>query len=171
MNTAENVPTLQQRSLWVWVPVGLLAASTLGVGSLAMIAVRDPNFSLEPNYYEKALHWDRTQAQAADNERLRYRIELVSAIAVDARGVGTLRVRISDESGRDVDQATVRATAFANAFAAEQTVLEFQRTEPGLYSAELTARHLGLWEFRLLVVQGGDRVTSTLRSDVLRGAG
>ena len=156
---------------WVWVPVGLLVASTLGVGSLAMIAVQDPNFALEPKYYEKALHWDRTQAQAADNERLRYRVELVSEIAADERGNATLRVRITDANGREVDHATVRATAFANAFAGQQTMLEFQQTEPGLYSAQLNARHLGLWEFRLVVTQGGDRVTSTLRSDVLRSAG
>jgi len=168
MNSAENV---HKGSHWVWVPVGLLAASTLGVGSLAMIAVRDPNFSLEPNYYDKALHWDRTQAQAADNQRLSYRVELAPVIAVDARGIAALRVRITDANGRNVNQATVHATAFANAFAAEQTTLEFEQTEPGLYTAQLTARHLGLWEFRLLVIQGGDRVTSTLRSDVLRSAG
>ena len=168
MTSAENS---DKGSFWVWVPVALLAASTLGVGSLAMIAVRDPNFALEPNYYDRALHWDRTQAQAADNQRLAYRIELVPGIAADALGNATLRVRVSDANGRDAKDATVRATAFANAYAAEQTALDFQRMEPGMYAARLTARHLGLWEFRLVVTQGSDRVTRTLRGDVLRSAG
>ena len=168
MNTAENVA---KGSYWAWVPVGLLVASTLGVGSLAMIAVHDPNFALEPNYYDKALHWDRTQAQAADNQRLGYRIELVPGIAVDAQGSATLRVRIVDANGRDANDATVRATAFANAFAADATMLDLQRAESGVYAAPLKARHLGLWEFRLVVTQGRDRVTSTLRTNVARSAG
>ncbi|MEO6598536.1 MAG: FixH family protein [Polyangiaceae bacterium] len=159
------------KGYWAWVPVGLLTASTLGVGSLAVIAVHDPNFALEPNYYDNALHWDRSQAQAAENQRLGYRITLVSKIAADARGNAKLRVRISDADGREANDATVHATAFANAYAGEATALELQRTEPGIYAAPLNAQHLGLWEFRLVVTQGRDRVTSTLRSDVVRGAG
>jgi nitrogen fixation protein FixH len=154
-------------SRWVWVPVGLLAASTLGVGSLAMIAVNDPSFALEPNYYDKALHWDRTQAQAADNQRLGYAIELVPGTAIDATGNASVRVRVVDASGRDANDAVVSGTAFANAYAGEATPLTFQRIESGVYAA----RHLGLWEFRLIVNQGSARVTSTLRGDVVRGAG
>ena len=167
-NATEDV---SKKSYWAWVPVGLLVASTLGVGSLAVIAVRDPNFALEPNYYDKALHWDRAQEQAADNRRLAYRIELVPGIAVDASGNATLRVRVADASGRAANDATVRAIAFANAFAGERSTLELQRTESGLYSAPLVARHLGLWEFRVIVTQGADHVTSTLRGDLVPGRG
>ena len=160
-----------KKSYWAWVPVGLLVASTLGVGSLAVIAARDPNFALEPNYYDKALHWERMQEQAVLNRRLAYRIELVPGIAVDARGNATLLVRVADASGRAANEATVRAIAFANAFASERSTLELQRTESGLYSAPLIAPRLGLWEFRVIVTQGADHVTSTLRGDVVRGRG
>ncbi|MES1174560.1 MAG: FixH family protein [Myxococcales bacterium] len=168
MNVVESS---DKGSRWVWMPVGLLLASTLGVGSLAMIAVHDPSFALEPNYYEQALHWDRTQAQAADNQRLAYQIELVPGIAVDARGNATVRVRIADASGHEPNAATVRATAFANAYAGQRAPLDFLRVGPGLYSASLSAPRLGLWEFRFVVTQGSDRITSTLRSDIVRGAG
>ena len=159
------------KSWWMWVPVGLLLASTLGVGSLAMIAIRDPNFALEPNYYDKALHWDKTQAQAADNQRLGYRVEVAPRIAADAQGNATLSVRVADANGSAALGATVRATAFANAFAQDIRSLDLQPTGQGTYSAKLRAGHLGLWEFRLVVSSGSDQITSTLRSDVVRGAG
>ncbi len=159
------------KSWWMWVPVGLLLASTVGVGSLAMIAIRDPNFALESDYYDKALHWDRTQAQAADNRRLGYRVEVASRITADAQGNATLSVRIVDASGSAASGAIVRGTAFANAFASEVRTLDLQPAGPGIYSTPLNAQHFGLWEFRLVVKSGSDQVTSTLRSDVLRGAG
>jgi len=158
-------------SWWMWVPVGLLVASTVGVGSLALIAVRDPNFALESNYYEKALHWDRTQGQAADNQRLAYRVEVAPRINADAHGNATISVRIVDAGGRAAEGATVRGTAFANAFARDVTSLDLKPAGRGTYSATLNAKHLGLWEFRLIVQSGRDRITSTLRSDVVRGPG
>ena len=156
---------------WAWVPVGLLVASTLGVGSMALVAVHDPSFALEPNYYDKALHWDRAQAQAADNQRHGYTIELVQGIAVDQAGNARVRVRIADASGLDANDAIVSGTAFANAYASETTPLTFVRAESGVYAATVRARHLGLWEFRLIVDRGNARVTSTLRGDVVRGSG
>lgn len=158
-------------SRWVWVPVGLLVASTLGVGSLAAIAVHDPSFALEPNYYDKALHWDLTQAQAADNQRLGYAIRLDRGMTLDAAGKASVRVRIVDASGRDANDAIVSGLAFANAYAGDSTPLVFERVESGVYAATWRARHLGLWELRLIVDRGSARVTSTLRGDVVRGAG
>lgn len=159
------------KSWWMWVPVGLLVASTVGVGSLAMIAIRDPNFALESNYYDRALHWDQIQAQAADNQRLGYRIEVAPRITADAHGNATLSVRVVDASGTATNGAMVRGTAFPNAFAGDVRVLDLQPSGPGTYSAPLTTPHLGLWEFRLVVKSGSDQITSTLRSDVVRGAG
>lgn len=157
-------------SRWALVPVALLLASTLGVGSMAYIAVRDPNFATEPDYYNKALHWDQTQAQAAENQRLGYSVELEPRVVVDAAGHATLQLRLADGMRAPVHGAIVRAEAFANAFSNETVTLEFRELAPGVYAAPLTARHLGLWEFRVTASAGSDHVTQTLRRDVMRGS-
>ncbi|MEO7037521.1 MAG: FixH family protein [Polyangiaceae bacterium] len=156
-------------SRWALVPVALLLASTLGVGSMALIAIRDPNFATEPDYYNKALHWDQTQAQAAENQRLGYVVELEPRVVVDAAGRATLQLKLQDATRAPVRGAVVTAVAFANAFSGDVSALAFRELAPGVYVAQLAARHLGLWEFRVTATSGKDHITQTLRRDVVRG--
>ena len=37
--------------VWPWVPAGLLGAMLIGLGTMATIAIRDPGFALERDYY------------------------------------------------------------------------------------------------------------------------
>jgi hypothetical protein len=48
-------------AFWAWVPATLLGSMLAGLGIMAYIAVDDPTFALEPDYYDKAVHWDRGQ--------------------------------------------------------------------------------------------------------------
>ena len=57
-------------TFWAWVPATLLGAMLLGLGTMAYIAIDDPSFALEPNYYDKAVHWDRSQAEARSSQAL-----------------------------------------------------------------------------------------------------
>jgi len=157
-------------SRWALMPVALLLASTLGVGSLALIAMHDPNFALEPDYYKKALHWDQTQAQAGENRRLGYHVAAEPRVVLDAANQAALFFTLTDANGNPVSGATVHADAFANAFSGEINALTLEERAPGVYAVTLTARHVGLWEFRLVVQSGSERFTTTVRRDLVRGA-
>ena len=148
---------------WALVPVGLLASSFFGVGWMAIIAVRDPSFALEPDYYQKAIHWDQAQAQAANNERLGYAFSVPGAVVSDSRGLATLQLKINDRSGRAVRGAHVSATAFPNAFSEDISQIQFNQRAPGVYEAPVKVRHAGLWEFRVTMDDGADHVTTVLR--------
>jgi hypothetical protein len=55
---------------WPMIVVGMLVAhASLWVGAV-FIARSNATFAVEPDYYQKALHWDETAAQAAENRRL-----------------------------------------------------------------------------------------------------
>lgn len=157
-------------SRWALMPVALLLASTLGVGSLALIAMHDPNFAIEPDYYKKALHWDQTQAQAAENKRLGYHVAAEPRVVLDAANQAALFFTLTDANGKPVSGATVHADAFANAFSSEINSLTLEERAPGVYAMTITARHVGLWEFRLVVQNGSDRFTTAVRRDLVRGA-
>lgn len=148
---------------WAFVPVGLLGASLIGLGTLVSIAVRDPGFALEKNYYERAVHWDREREQAATNERLGYGVALELHEATD--GV-ELELHLTDRGGVALPGARVTIEAFANARSGERRVLHLVAGTDGRYRASLGPARQGLWEFRVEVLAEGERFTRVVRADV-----
>jgi nitrogen fixation protein FixH len=150
---------------WALVPVALLTASVAGVGTMASIAARDPGFALEKNYYDRAVHWDRSQAQAAENARLGYRL---SGEVVASGGASEVVLRFVDRSGAPVPGAHLTVEAFANARARDRRPLTFVEGENGSYRATLADARPGLWELRVDASVGGDHFTDAVRVDVPR---
>jgi len=157
-------------SRWALVPVGLLVSSVAGFSWMALVAVHDPNFALEPNYYQKALHWDQTQNQAATNQRLAYRFSVLPIVTLDASGRATFWLKLTDSSGQPMRGARVLAEAFPNAFSSEISSLTFEEHEPGSYSATVVTQRAGVWELRLTAENGTDRATATERCELRPGA-
>jgi len=162
-------PRTQQHSRWMLAPIGLLVSSVVGLGSMAFVAIHDPNFALEHDYYQKAIHWDQTQAQAADNQRLAYRFSVPPSIELDSTGRGVVELRITDHAGQPVSGAHVVAEAFPNAFSDEITQLTFSEGTGGVYSARLGGHRPGLWEIRLSMDSGNDHATAIVRCDLKPG--
>jgi hypothetical protein len=150
---------------WAYVPAALLGSSLLGLGSLAWIASHDPSFSLEPDYYAKAVNWDQERAQWAENRRLGYELEL-SPIGGDS----TLTVRLSSATGAPLSGAEVRADAFFNGRASKIHHVVWSERAPGIYVTALARAQAGLWEFRFTVRRGSERFTRVVRADVSGGS-
>jgi len=170
-----NMPALPQparsraRLPWALVPVALLLSSAVGVGSMAFVAARDPHFATEPDYYQKAIRWDRTQAQAATNQRLGYTLKLPAKLAADHLGQVTIELALGDRQGRPVSGAQLGARAFANAYSGEFVGMQFTEAAPGVYRALISVRHNGQWVFGITGSAGGEHFTAELRSDLVSG--
>jgi hypothetical protein len=152
-------------TFWMLVPVALLAASVIGVGSLAAVAARDPGFALEQNYYERAVRWDRQQAEWAENVRLGYRLTLT---LVPSPTGAALTLHVADRAGVGLHGASVTIEAFANARSGDRRRLTLVEAPGGSYRAELKDARPGLWELRCVVSHGGERYSEILRADVPR---
>jgi nitrogen fixation protein FixH len=155
-------------TFWMFVPVALLAASVIGVGSLALMAARDPGFALEQNYYQRAVRWDRQQAEWAENARLGYHLTLT---LVPGPAGAELELHVSDHTGVALHGANVAIEAFANARSGDRRRLTLVEASDGSYRAELRDARPGLWEFRCVVSHGAERYSESLRADVPRSAG
>jgi hypothetical protein len=138
---------------------------------MAIIAVRDPHFATEPDYYQKAIRWDQTQAQAATNQRLGYAIKVPASLSLDPQGRTLLELSLSDGLGRRVHGAQLVGQAFANAYSGELVSLVFNEQSAGVYVAKLDVRHTGLWIFRIAGQSGADHFTADARVDLTRGRG
>ncbi|HYQ42371.1 MAG TPA: FixH family protein [Polyangiaceae bacterium] len=169
MNTDASLPKRRTGLPWALVPVALLLSSALGMGSMAIVAARDPHFATEPDYYQKAVRWDQIQTQAAANQRLGYVLELPAIVRFDARGQATIELSLRDRLGQPVTGAQLSANAFANAYSGKIARLGFEEQAPGRYRAELSVSHPGQWVFSIVGNSGGERFTVDLRADLLAG--
>lgn len=169
--TREMAPTSRAGRVWAWVPALLLGSMLVGLGTLVTIAVDDPHFALEPNYYDKAVHWDRARAEASASEALGLTLSLAPALYREADGSVELELAISDRGGAPFARAQVEIEAFPNAYASRKQHLQLQEVAPGRYRGKLEQGLLGLWELRVGLTRDADRFHHDLRRDVLkRGA-
>ena len=154
-----------------WWPIGVAAILAATVGAniwLAVVAESDPSFSVEPNYYEKAITWDSAMAQARENQRLGWRLEPRLGEISAARDT-RLDVRLVDSTGAPIRDATVRVAAFFNARASHVLNATLQRDSMD-YTARLPMTHAGAWEFRFDVHRGHEHFTNTSRIDAVAAA-
>jgi hypothetical protein len=154
---------------WAWMPVGLLASMLTGLGVMASLAISDPNFAVEKDYYSKAVHWEQSQAQAQQNQSLGYQLTLAPEVTLAPSGRLCFSVGLADALGRPLSDARVSAEAFANAFSADVHAVTLEQVSPGSFRGSLPTHRGGLWEFRFLVRNGAERFTSVLRRDTVAG--
>lgn len=141
--------------LW---PLAIVAVLGLTVGANGYLLMRanDVPMPLERDYYQKAVAWDSTMAQAARNVALGWQLRAT----VDA--AGALDVVLGDASGNSITDARIAVEAFPIAFSDGEAAATLT-TDNGRYRGALALPHPGLHEFRFLVTRGGDRFTTALR--------
>jgi nitrogen fixation protein FixH len=152
---------------WFW-PVGLVALLLSGAAAniaFMIVANRDASFAVEPDYYRKAVEWDRTMAQETRNAALGWRVS--AQLEPMARGRARLVARVADREGRPVTGAVVVVEAFPSARARDIASFTLARDgAPGAYAATLAHARPGLWELRVRVTRGRDVFTRTLDQDL-----
>lgn len=167
MSTSPEVPS-RAGAVWAWVPASLLLVMFFGISTLAYIAIDDPNFALEPDYYAKALHWDQAQAQLRENDTLGYGLSLREPLVISAAGQVQVELLLKDRNAAAISGASVEVSAFPNAFAERVEHLVLREVAPGVYRGALSQGIPGLWELRCVVRVGPAHYARSLRSDMVK---
>ena len=155
------------RRAWLW-PAGLVA---LLVGSAAaniafmLVATGDPSFAVERNYYQKALSWDETMAQAQRNVALGWTVAAGLSPAEGGRGQMRLSANVTDRDGTALDGATLSVEAFHNARAGQVREAVLAPVGDG-YTSLLEGGRPGLWELRFRVTRGKAVFTQVLTREL-----
>jgi nitrogen fixation protein FixH len=147
-------------------PFVLLGAMLVGWGYMVSVAINDPGFSVEKDYYEKAVGWDDRQAQRAHNRTLGWR--LTPRLEPDG-GSMRLTVTLTDRHGVALRDARVAVTTFHVARGARQLEASLAPVGEGTYSAVLPMRRAGIWEMRYVVDRDGEHFTWVDRQELIRG--
>jgi len=152
---------------WYW-PVAIVALLVGGAAAniaFMIVANRDATFAVEPDYYRKAVDWDRTMAQEARNVELGWQVS-ARLEPVDG-GRARLVARVADRDGHPVSDAAVVVEAFPSARARDIASFTLAPAGPdGTYAVMLTRARPGLWELRLRATRGEQVFTRTLSQDL-----
>ncbi|ODT01860.1 MAG: hypothetical protein ABS52_16185 [Gemmatimonadetes bacterium SCN 70-22] len=148
-------------------PIGIaviLAITVIGNVWLAVLVSRDEAFAVEPDYYQKAVHFDDELALRAESARLGWRVVPQLQLGTPSRA-GSLTATVTDASGAPLTGARVEVLAMHNARASHQLTARLSESGNGSYSAPLDAQRPGEWELRFTVTRGGDRFAVRERVD------
>lgn len=166
LRLAERPPAPGRGRAWALAPFLILGGGLAGLGVMTALAVDDPSFALERDYYRKAVEIDARRAQEARNRELGW--ELILESIPETPSGGELIVMLLDgQRGVDgpalLDDARVTLEAFHNARALDIQELELEGVGEGRYRTRLTSVRPGLWELRFTVQRHGTVFTSVQR--------
>lgn len=150
-------------AIWPAAIIGLLLLNITIVGITVYLATTDPSVAVEPDYYEKAVKWDQSAAQAQVNRKLGWTIRVTISKGPSPQ---TLTVAVSDPAGNPVQDAQVEVVAFHNARSGDRQTIRPEVAGSGAYAAPISADLPGAWHFRVQVRRGSDTFTSEFDQDV-----
>lgn len=157
-------PLTKQGWFWALVPVALLSATAVGVLVVVSIALDDKGFSVENDYYKKAVNFEAEMLQRRHNSELGW--HMTAALEYDQVGA-TVTAQLRDPAKRPISGATLEADAFAVARGSHAEKLAFEERAPGVYEAKFANPRAGLWELRMSAMLGPARFTQVVRTDAL----
>ncbi|QOV88408.1 FixH family protein [Humisphaera borealis] len=148
---------------WLKIVVGLLIGHTALMISFVFIATRDASFSVDPDYYGKAVRWDADQARRRTSDLLGWNaaLEVVGPAGTDGSRVVSLE--LTDASGRAIPNAVVAVGYFHHAHGREKrTAILTVSGDPRRHQAGLLMPQAGEWEFELTARAGADEFLKTV---------
>lgn len=147
---------MKRLPFWPVFLVTLLAVNVCIVLVTVYLANSDASYSVEPAYYQKAVHWEERQRQIQLNSDLGWTAKC------DMQQPAVLRMHLADRAGQPISDARIEGVAFHNAYSSEQATLRWSNPGGGDYTSPLEITHAGLWTIQLVVRRGETRFTADL---------
>jgi len=151
---------------WPVFIVALLSSHMLLLSVMVYIAVSDRSFAVEPDYYQKGLHWDDIAVQQRRNAELGWHISIDFGDPAGPLTERELRCRLTDRDGSALEDAFVDLIAFPHSRGTQRELVMLEPAGEGLYVAKMRFQKKGLWEFRFVVRRDSSTFTYVEAKDV-----
>jgi nitrogen fixation protein FixH len=134
--------------------VALILATTVAANIGVIVFTRDdPSFSVEPDYYRKAVEWDSLQAAEDRSDALAWHV--AAHVAPQDGGASELRLDLTDMNGQPVRNASLSGELLHIARANDVQQVQFSEQADGRYAATVPMTRAGIWELRLVADRRG----------------
>lgn len=141
-----------------WVPWAIIASFLVIVGvngAFAYFAISSDTGLVTSHPYAEGNGYNRVLQEAAAEAALGWRGTVAYRRSADGSG-GTIVADLSDEQGRPVSGAALRARVLRPLGPGAETELALVEMTPGRYAAPVTLAQLGQWEVRAIARRGDD---------------
>ena len=156
-------PTPSRRRRWPFIIAGLLVVHTGTMLTFVTIASRDPTFSVDPDYYGKAVRWDQDQARRRASDGLGWRADVRTTGAPQRTPVLTL----TDAAGKPIPGLAVTATCFHHAHGRDVRTVTFaaDADDATRFVGDVVLPFAGEWQFDVTARTGGSEFVKTFTID------
>jgi nitrogen fixation protein FixH len=164
MNATNPAATVRKPRHWKWplIVVGLLLGHVSLMVTAVVLATGDKSFAVLPNYYDKAVNWDKNQAELRASEKLGWQVTLVPSADVDPTGRRTLSVTLADAAGRPVADAAVELSWYHHARPTELLKASLHTDASGRAVRTVTMRREGFYQVNVTATAAGQRFVTAL---------
>lgn len=159
---------MRKEHVWPTIIVLVLGGYVAFGITAARIASHDPNYAIEPDYYQKAVTWDSTLKQGRENVALGWHV--TPALGAVGGALTELALELRDSAGGPVSGALLSVEARQVAHAEDVVRATLHATSAGRYVASMPLARAGLWEIRVVATRGAQRFATSVRMDASRGA-
>lgn len=164
MNEAHPTGSSRKRfPRWGWIVVVALAVHFTGMVVAIVVATSDKNFSVEPDYYRRAVAWDTEKALRQASAASGWKLGIVPEPRAARNGDRVVAVSLVDRGGRGIGGAVVELRFFHHAHSRERKVVELQLGSDGTVLARLPMPHEGWWSFESRARRGDTEFVSSDR--------
>lgn len=149
-------PVERRGRWWPWALGGLVGCGVVFDLVLALSISGSPAFSVEPDYYQKAVDWDHHKAERARSDQLGWHVGF-------ELGEEGLTLSLDDTDDRPVAGAQVRVEVFHNGHANARRVIDFVEKSEGRYLADPGFDRTGQWILDVTAIRTDERLRATHR--------
>jgi hypothetical protein len=150
---------------WPLIIVGLISMNMCIVATTVVCANMDKSFAVEPDYYKKAVEWDRTARERDRGQALGWDVSVSLAEPKSGETAPlqpVLRVVLNSTAApgsAPLDGAQVLVEAFPQARSSQRVNLIAQGVGGGVYEIGAPINRAGVWEVRLRIKRGPDAIS------------
>lgn len=149
---------------WPAIIIGLISLNMCIVAVTVVCAVRDKSFAIEPDYYKKAVEWDRTARERDRGVAMGWDVAVTLLEPRQGARLPVLRVSlqgpaVAGGTPTPMDGAQVQVEAFAQARSGQRVSAAAEGVGGGVYEVEAPVTRGGVWEVRLKVKRGPDSLS------------
>ena len=167
-------PARKPRSYkWPLIVVSLLLGHVTLMVSAVVIAKADKSFTVLPEYYQKAVDWEKNQAELRASQKLGWQVTVVPSADVSPTGERAVEVTLVDDAGRPIPDALVEITAYHHARPAELIKARLRTGTNGRAVQNVVMRREGFYQVNVTATAGNQKFVAAITpfvSTAKRGA-
>ncbi|MGO9112390.1 MAG: FixH family protein [Thermoguttaceae bacterium] len=164
--TAEEPARPSRHLFWPIFLTSLISIHIVSVVVMVIVATHDRSFAIEPDWYQKGLHYEQSAQQQRENRRLGWSVLLNVSQPLTGTNRRNVSCTVFDRAGKPVENATVDLVAFAHLRGSNRTSSVLLPHGGGAYAATLAFEDPGVWEFRLVITRRLETFTRIVRREI-----